>query len=121
MRCEVKRALRRELNTAGTMAALACGRVVICVAKVTARALVRDGLMRSAYRGRVGTTPVTVLRPQPAAPAVQPIPAGTTLKWASPGGRIGTLPGGRFVRRRYAIDWYAAPGRRAPARAGGSG
>ena len=92
MRCEVKRALRRELNTAGTMAALACGRVVICVAKVTARALVRDGLMRSAYRGCVGTTPVTVLRPQPAAPAVQPIPAGTTLKWASPGGRIGTLP-----------------------------
>ncbi len=91
MGCEVKRALRRELNTAGTLAALACGRAVICVAKVTARALVRDALVRSAYRGRLGTTPVTVLRPQPAAPTVQPIPAGTALQWASPGGWMGTL------------------------------
>ena len=65
---------------------------MICVAKVTARALVRDGLMRSAYRGRVGATPVTVLRPAPAVPAVQPIPARTALKWASPGGWMGTLP-----------------------------
>ena len=92
MRCAVKSALRRELNVAGTMAALLCGRVVICVAKVTARALVRDGLMRSAYLGRAGTVTVTVLRAQPAAPAVQPIPAGTALKWASPGGVMGTLP-----------------------------
>ena len=92
MRCEVKRALRRELNTAGTMAALQCGRVVICVAKVTARALVRDGLMRSACHGRLGMTPVTVLSPQPAVPTVQPLPAGTALQWASPGGWMGTLP-----------------------------
>ena len=71
---------------------------------------VRDGLMRSAYRGRLVATPVTVLRPEPAAPAVQPIPAGTGLKWASPGGWMGTLPGERPVRwrrRRYGIDWYA--------------
>ena len=92
MRCEVKRALRQELNTAGTMAALTCGRAVICVAKVTARALVRDGLVRSAFRGRVGTMPVTVLSPEPAAAPVQPIPAGTGLKWASPGGWMATLP-----------------------------
>ena len=85
--CEEKRALRRELNVAGTLAALLCGRAVICVAKVTARAL-----MRSAYLGRAGTVPVTVLRPQPAALAVQPIPAGTDLSWASPGGWMGTLP-----------------------------
>ena len=89
--CEVKCALRRELNVAGTMAALLCGRAVICVAKVTAR-----GLVRSAYLGRAGTVPVTVpvtvLRPQPAALAVQPIPAGTDLSWASPGGWMGTLP-----------------------------
>ena len=89
--CEVQRELRRELNTAGTMAALTCGRVVICVAKVTARALVRDALVRSAYRGRVGTMPVTVLCPAPAALVVQPIPAGTELSWASPGGWMGTL------------------------------
>ena len=84
--CETGRALRRELNVAGTTAALLCGRAVICVAKVTARALVR-----SAYLGRAGTVPVTVLCPQPAAPAVQPIPAGTDLKWASPGGWMGIL------------------------------
>ena len=90
--CEVKRALRRELNVAGTLAALLCGRAVICVSKTTARALVRDALMRSAYLGRAGTVPVTVLRPQPAALAVQPIPAGTDLSWASPGGWMGTLP-----------------------------
>ena len=92
MSCEVKRALRRELNTTGTMAALVCGRAVICVARVTARTLVRDGLMRSAYRGRVGATPVTVLRPQPAVPPMQPIPVGTELSWSSPGGIMGTLP-----------------------------
>ena len=90
--CETGRALRRELNVAGTMAALLCGRAVICVAKVTARALVRTALVRSAYLGRAGTVLVTVLCPQPAAPAVQPIPAGTDLSWASPGGWMGTLP-----------------------------
>lgn len=94
MRCEAGRALRIELNAAGSTAALLCGRAVICVAKVTARALVRDGLMRSAYRGLVGTAPVTVLRCEPAAPAVQPIPEGADLKWASPGGWMGTLPEG---------------------------
>lgn len=91
-RCEAGRALRIELNVAGSMAALLCGRAVICVAKVTARALVHAGLMRSAYRGRVVAAPVTVLRDEPAAPAVQPIPEGTDLKWASPGGWMGTLP-----------------------------
>ena len=34
---EVKHELHRELNVVGSRAALLCGRVVICVAKVTAR------------------------------------------------------------------------------------